>query len=119
LKDFPSYQGFVFERLVKDWIILKNKKAELDFSIRKIGSRMDRKNHEIDLIYTDEKEHIVFLECKLNEKRITSAECHQLQQNVELFLNKHPEWRDKQIKILFAVFDEKEIVKFIDSTSFS
>jgi Holliday junction resolvase-like predicted endonuclease len=97
--DFPSYQGFAFERLVKDRIILKNSKAELGFPIRKIGSRMDRKNHEIDLIYTDEKEHIVFLECKLSEKRITSAESHQLQQNVALFLDKHPERRNKKIKI--------------------
>jgi hypothetical protein len=36
MKDFSSFQGFAFEKLVKDWIILQNKKGELDFSIRKI-----------------------------------------------------------------------------------
>jgi hypothetical protein len=50
-------------------------------------------------VYTDEKEHIVFLECKLNEKRINQAEKNQLMSNVSLFLDKHPYFKDKKIKI--------------------
>lgn len=112
LKDFERYKWFKFEKLVKDFLILENKKWNLDFVFTKIWTWLDRKNNEIDLIYTDEKENIVFLECKLNKNRINQAENNQLKENVSLFLDKHPNFKDKNIKIWFAVFDVKNIVKF-------
>ncbi|GHV24662.1 hypothetical protein FACS1894176_01470 [Bacteroidia bacterium] len=99
LKDFSSYQGFKFEQLVRDFLILENKKGNLDFVFTKIGMWLDRKNHEIDLVYSDEKEHIVFLECKMNEKRINSAEKHQLSENVEAFFEKNPKFREIEMKV--------------------
>jgi len=112
LTDFPSFQGLAFERLVKDRILLKNKKGELEFPITKMGTRLDRRNNEIDLVYTDEKEHIVFVECKLSGKRITSAERNQLQHNVGLFFDKNPALQYKNIQLCFAIFDEKNLVRF-------
>lgn len=112
LKDFEKYKWFKFEKLVKDFLILENKKWNLDFTFTKIWTWLDRKNNEIDIIYTDEKENIVFLECKLNENRINQSEINQLKNNVSLFLNKNQKFLDKNIKIWFAIFDIKNIVKF-------
>lgn len=70
----------------------------MDFVFTKIGTWLDRKNNEIDLVYTDEKENIVFLEVKLNENRINSSEKYQLQNNIQLFLDKNPFYKDKNIK---------------------
>jgi hypothetical protein len=50
-------------------------------------------------VYTDDKEHIVFLECKINKNRVNSAEKKQLIDNVSLFLDKNPKFKDKEIKI--------------------
>lgn len=112
LSDFNKYKWFKFENLVKDFLIEENKKWNLDFVFTKIWTWLDRKNNEIDLIYTDEKNNIVFLECKLNETRINKAETNQLIDNVNLFLDKHPDLKDKNIKIWFAIFDEKDLIKF-------
>jgi len=112
LESFEIYKWFKFERLVKKYLIEENKKWKLDFVFTKIGTWLDRKNNEIDLVYTDEKDNIVFLECKINKKRINSLEKKQLLNNVELFLNKHQKFKDKNIKIWFAIFDKKDLVKF-------
>jgi hypothetical protein len=52
------------------------------------------------------------LECKLNKNRINQAEIKQFKENVNLFLNKHQKFKQANIKICFAIFDEKELVKF-------
>ena len=114
LKDFDHYKWFKFENLVKDFLILENQKWNLDFTFTKIWTWFDRKNNEIDLIYTDEKENIVFLECKINGDRINKSEKSQLRYNVKLFLDKNPIFRDKNIKLAFAIFDKGKIVKFED-----
>ncbi|PID87559.1 hypothetical protein CSB07_01160 [Candidatus Gracilibacteria bacterium] len=112
INDFEKFKGFKFEKLVKEFLILENKKGKLDFTFTEIGTWLDRKNNEVDLVYTDEKENIVFLECKLNEKRINKSEESQLKSNVGLFLNKHEIFKNKNIKIGFAIFDEEKLIKF-------
>lgn len=111
LKDFEKYKWFKFEKLLKDFLILENKKGNLDFVFSKIGTWLNRKNNEIDIIYTDEKENIVFLECKINKNRINQSEINQLKLNVSLFLDKNPYFTDKNIKIWFAVFDIENILE--------
>lgn len=111
LKDFERYKWFKFEKLVKDFLILENKKWNLDFIFTKIWTWLDRKNNEIDIIYTDEKENIVFLEYKLNENSVNQSEINQLKANISLFLDKNPNFKDKSIKIWFAVFNTKNIIK--------
>lgn len=112
LNNFENFKWFKFENLVKDFLTSENQKWNLDFIFTKIWTWLDRKNNEIDLIYTDEWENIVFLECKINKNRINKSEENQLKNNVELFLNKHENFRDKNIKIWFAVFCEKGLVEF-------
>lgn len=112
LNDFENFKWFKFENLIRDFLISENQKWNLDFIFTKIWTWLDRKNNEIDLIYTDEKENIVFLECKINKNRINKSEENQLKNNVELFLNKHENFRDKNIKIWFAIFCEKDLVEF-------
>ena len=112
LKDFENYQWFKFENLVKSFLIEENKKQNLEFVFTKIWTWLDRKNNEIDLVYTDEKENIVFLECKINKKRINSSEVNQLKNNVKLFLDKNPKFKNQNIKKWFAVFDEKKLIIF-------
>ncbi|MDP2090213.1 MAG: DUF234 domain-containing protein [Candidatus Gracilibacteria bacterium] len=112
-KDFENFKGFKFEKLVQEYLIIQNKNGKLGFIFTKIGTWLDRNNNEIDIIYTDEKENIVFLEVKLNENRINESEKKQLENNINLFLNKNPIFKDKNTKYGFAVFDEKDLVKFI------
>jgi hypothetical protein len=50
---------------------------------------------------------------KINENRINQYEKQQLNNNINLFLNKNPLFKDKNIKYGFAIFDEKDLVKFI------
>ncbi len=112
-KDFENFKWFKFEKLVQEYLIIQNQRWKLDFIFTKIWTWLDRNNNEIDIIYTDEKENIVFLEVKLNENRINESEKKQLENNVNLFLNKNPIFKDKNTKSGFAIFDEKDLVKFI------
>lgn len=111
-KNFCNYKWFKFEKLVKAFLVWQNIIWKLDFVFTKIWRWLDRKNNEIDIIFTDEKKNITFLEVKLNKDRITKAESNQLESNIKIFLNKNPFYKDKYIKKWFAFFDEKKIVKF-------
>jgi len=112
-KNFDNYKWFKFKKLVEEYLIIQNKNLKLDFIFTKIWTWLDRNNNEIDIIYTDEKENIVFLECKLNENRINDFEKSQFKSNIDLFLNKNPIFKDKNIQYWFAIFDEKDLVRFI------
>lgn len=114
LVSFENYKWFKFEKLVKDFLINKNIAWELDFTFTTIWTWLDKSNNEIDLIYTDQKDNIVFLECKLNKNMINQAEKIQFEKNISLFLNKNPFYKDKNIGKYFAIFDEIDIVKFIE-----
>jgi len=112
LKNFWIYLWFKFEALVKSFLIEKNIEAKLDFTFTEIWYWLDRKNNEIDIVFTDKKDNITFLECKLTENRINKQEEEQLKNNVKLFLDKHTNFKWKNIKLWFAIFDENELVKF-------
>ncbi|EKE28267.1 MAG: hypothetical protein ACD_3C00083G0006 [uncultured bacterium (gcode 4)] len=108
-----NYLWFKFEKFVKEFLIEKNIRKELDYQFTKIWRWEDRLNNEIDLIFTDERDNITFLEIKLNPDRINQAEKNQLDCNINIFLNKNPLFKDKILQKWFAVYDEKELIKII------
>lgn len=71
-RDLSSYQGLIFERLVKDLIFQASLNNRFPFVIKEIGRFWDRKGEiEIDLVAYDlDREQVFIGECKLSQKRI-------------------------------------------------
>lgn len=66
-KDVKTLQGLVFERMVQQELLEREKRGEFIFEIDEIGRFWDRIGHEVDLVaYNKKVKKIFFGECKLS-----------------------------------------------------
>jgi len=73
LNDFSNIKWFTFEKLVKSLIIKRNIKNNFLISFEKIWNYWDKKWNEIDLVcFNEQTKKVVFIECKLQSKKITN-----------------------------------------------
>jgi AAA+ ATPase superfamily predicted ATPase len=72
MADLPCLEGFAFEKLVKDLIITRNITNSYVIEFDRIGNYWDKGGNEIDLICINHcTKEAVFIECKLQESKIT------------------------------------------------
>ncbi len=72
LNDINNIKWFAFEKLIKKILIKQNIDNKFVINFEKIWNYWDRKWNEIDLIcFNSTKKEVVFIECKLNKKKIT------------------------------------------------
>jgi len=72
LDDINIIKWFSFERLIKKLLIKQNIKENFVINFEKIWNYWDKWWNEIDLVcFNDKTKKVVFIECKLNKKKIT------------------------------------------------
>lgn len=72
MDDLSCLEGFAFEKLVKDLIITRNITNSYVIEFDSIGNYWDKRGNEIDLICINHRtKEAVFIECKLQESKIT------------------------------------------------
>ncbi|MEK7167001.1 MAG: ATP-binding protein, partial [Patescibacteria group bacterium] len=100
LKDLTNLEGFVFEQLIKELLVEKNKNEKFLFNFTQIGSFWTRKNNQIDIVCANAKtKEIFFGECKLNSKRINLKLIQELKEKA-----KNVKWNLNNRKEYFGIF---------------
>jgi len=80
-QDYPSYLGFVFEKVARQFLIELNKRDKLPFKFSKIG-RWWHKDKEIDLVALNEREKkALFVEVKWSD--LKGKEVERILRNLE------------------------------------
>lgn len=87
--DFPNYLEPMFERLVQQRLIELNRQNQFLFPATQIGSYWDRGQNQIDVVaYSEPERRCLVGECKLNSKRLDSADINLLRQRGALIKQK-------------------------------
>ncbi len=74
LNDINIVKWFSFEKLVEKLLIKQNIENKFIINFEQIWNYWDKWENEIDLVcFNDKKKEVVFIECKLNKKKITKA----------------------------------------------
>jgi len=111
-KDFPSYCGFMFERLIEQ--LIREKVLLSDFTFTRLGRQWGKipktkRTYEVDIVALNENaKEILFAECKWQNKVNAEKIVKELAEKAE-----YVEWHNKDRKEHFAVFS-KSFGKKID-----
>jgi len=106
IKDLDNYLGFVFENLVKDYLIEQNNTQNSIFDFEQIGSFWKRpniscNNQEIDIVAVNKENKTVLIgECKLGFNKIDQKLINNLIQKSKL-INKLKQY--KKVYYIFTV----------------
>ena len=105
-KNITNLQWFIFEKLVKKLIIKKARKNEFIINFEQIWNYFDRTwKNEIDLIcFSEETKKVVFIETKLNSKKITK----EVKENLEKKANLIPKFNWYKKYFLYYSLDNLE-----------
>lgn len=102
--DINSYMGHTFEKVCKDWLMLKNAKGELPILFTSMGRwwgqnprSAEHEQVEIDLIANDKKDYLI-CECKWKNEKLDISVLKGLKEKADIF-NKN---RDNTWFILFS-----------------
>jgi uncharacterized protein len=99
LGDMPVFMGKKFEKLVIAYLIEMNREDRIRFD--RIGQYWDRGETEIDLIFTNDNEKIIYFgECKLSAGRFR---INSLEKKIKKFLSANQQYNDwKKILNLYT-----------------
>lgn len=97
----PSYMGFVFEEICKQYLWQENLKGKLPIDFTDMGrwwgtDAVQKKQTEIDILADNEDDEAIFAECKWRNEAVGEAELKDLEHQSKLFHYK------KNILILFS-----------------
>ncbi|MBU4369996.1 ATP-binding protein [Patescibacteria group bacterium] len=99
-KNLPTFSGLIFEDMIKQLLIQKNRDNDFLFSFDTISSYWGRANFDIDIVAANEKtKEIFFGECKLSSKQINDKLIKGLKSNAEKC-----KWNIKKRKEYFGIF---------------
>jgi len=99
-KDLTTFCGTVFENMIKQILIERNKNRNFLFSFDVIGNYWGRADFDIDVVAANEKtKEIFFGECKLNSQRVDEQLINSLKENAAKC-----KWNLNSRKEYFGVF---------------
>lgn len=106
MNDISTFMGRSFEELVRALLIQKNIGVIIPFRFTKIGGFWTRRGDvEIDIIaLNEEKETILFAECKLKGNKFTLEDAKRLKEK-----SKSVKWKANRRKEYFALFSAEDI----------
>jgi len=120
--DYNTYMGLVFEKICRDWLMLKNSEGELPFLFTSIGRwwgpnphSLEHEQVEIDLIAKDGKDYLIG-ECKWRNEKLDLSVLNTLRDKADIFTkNRRDTWYILFSKSGFtdAVKDEARANKYI------
>ncbi len=106
LNDLSTFMGRSFEELVRALLIQKNTGDIIPFKFTKIGDFWTRRGDvEIDIVaLNEEKETILFAECKLKGNKFTQEDTKRLKEK-----SKSVKWKANRREEYFALFSAEDI----------